>query len=97
MNNVDIAMNIASAINFLALILLLRAVIKNRNILRGFSPTGCFLTFLAICSFQVAYYLMDNMISFALGIAAAVFWFVAFIYSLKQTIRVNTIAETEKQ
>ena len=79
MNNVDIAMNIASAINFVALILLLRAVIKNRNVLRGFSPTGCLLTFLAICSFQIAYLLMDNMVSFALGVAAVVFWFAAFI------------------
>jgi hypothetical protein len=88
MNSVDLAMNFASVINFLGLVLLLRAVIKNRNVLRGFSAGGCFLTFLAICGFQVAYFLMDNLVSFLLGLAAAVFWFVAFIYSLRQMRRV---------
>lgn len=103
MNSVDLAMNFASAVNFLGLILLLRTVIKNRNILKGFSASGCFLTFLAICGFQTAYFLMDNMISFTLGLTAAVFWFVAFVYSLKQIMRANVtqkieaVAETEKQ
>jgi hypothetical protein len=103
MNGVDLAMNFASVVNFLGLILLLRTVIKNRNALRGFSAGGCFLTFLAICGFQIAYFLMDNMISFILGLTAAVFWFVAFIYSLRQMMRASvaqkkeTVAETEKQ
>ena len=103
MNSVDLAMNFASVFNFLGLILLLRTVIKNRNVLRGFSAGGCFLTFLAICGFQIAYFLMDNMISFTLGLTAAVFWFVAFIYSLRQTMRTTatqrkeTATETEKQ
>jgi hypothetical protein len=89
MNSVDLAMNIASIANFLGLILLLRTVIKNRNVLRGFSAGGCFLTFLAICGFQIAYFLMDNLISFMLGLTAAVFWFVAFIYSLRQKMRTH--------
>ncbi len=94
-NNVDIALNFASIVNFIALILLLRAVIRNRNFLRGFSVSGCFLTFVAICSFQIAYFLMGNMISFILGISAAVFWFVAFVYSLRQMMRTN--AEKKKE
>jgi Ca2+/Na+ antiporter len=103
MNSVDIALNFASITNFLALILLLRAVIKNRNALRGFSTSGCFLTFIAVCSFQIAYFLLDNMISFTLGLAATIFWFVAFIYSLRQTMQTTaaqkkeTATETEKQ
>jgi hypothetical protein len=103
MNSVDLALNFASVVNFLGLILLLRAVIKNRNVLRGFSAGGCFLTFLAICGFQIAYFLMDNMISFVLGLTTAVFWFVAFIYSLRQTMRASAApkkeaaAEAEKQ
>ena len=102
MNSVDLAMNCASVVNFLGLILLLRTVVKNRNVLRGFSAGGCFLTFVAICGFQIAYFLMDNMISFILGLTAAVFWFVAFIYSLRQTTRARTpqekpIGEPEKQ
>ena len=103
MNSIDVTLNFASIINFLGLILLLRAVIKNRNVLRGFSVSGCFLTFLAICGFQIAFLLMDNMISFTLGLAAAVFWFVAFIYSLRQMMQTSvaqkkeTATENEKQ
>ena len=90
MNSIDIALNFASIVNFAGLILLLRTVIKNRNALRGFSVSGCFLTFLAICGFQIALFLMDNMFSFALGLTAAVFWFVAFVYSLRQAIKTTT-------
>lgn len=102
MNSIDIALNFASIANFIGLILLLRTVIKNRNFLRGFSASGCLLTFVAICGFQIAYFLMDNMISFALGLTAAVFWFVAFVYSFRQMMRANGVekeeaAGTEKQ
>jgi large-conductance mechanosensitive channel len=38
---------------------------------------------------------MGNMISFILGISAAVFWFVAFVYSLRQMMRTN--AEKKKE
>ena len=84
---VDTALNFASIINFIALILLLRSVLRNRNMLRGYSVSGCFLTFISICGFEVAYYLMGNMIGFGLGLATVVFWLVAFIYSLKQKLR----------
>ena len=86
MNAVDWAMNFASVINFLALILLLHAVLKNRNGLRGYSVLGSFLTFVSICGFEVAYFLMDNLFSFILGLATVVFWLVAFIYSFKQQL-----------
>ena len=84
---VDLTMNFASIINFIALLLLLQAVIKNRNTLRGFSVSGSFLTFVSICGFEVAFYLMDNMVSFILGLATVAFWLVAFIYSLRQKLR----------
>lgn len=89
MNGVDLALNFASVVNFVGLILLLRTVIKNRNFLIGFSASGCLLTFIAICGFQAAYFLMGNMISFLLGLSAAVFWFVAFVYSFRQTLQTN--------
>ena len=95
MNSVDIALNFASVVNFVGLILLFRTVIKNRNFLRGFSVSGCFLTFLALCGFQIAYFLLDNMISFILGIVAAVFWFVAFVYSFRQMMRTAAVQKKE--
>jgi hypothetical protein len=103
MNSVDLALNFASVVNFIGLVLLLRTVIKNRNVLRGFSVSGCFLTFLAICGFEIAYFIMGNMLSFVLGLIATVFWFVAFVYSLRQMKRITDVqtketgAEHEKQ
>ena len=85
----NLALSIASVINFIALLLMLRAVIKNRNVLRGYSITGSFLTFVSIVGFEIAYYLLGNMVGFALGWATVAFWFVAFVYSLRQRLKGN--------
>lgn len=83
----NLALSLASVINFVALMWMLHAVIKNRRVLRGYSIVGSFLTFVSIIGFEVAYYLLGNFIGFALGWASVVFWFVAFIYSLMQKLR----------
>ena len=83
MNTAEIALNFASVLNFIALLFLLRSVLKNRNTLRGYSVSGCFLTFIAILGFEVAYFLMGNFFSVILGSATVIFWFTAFIYSLR--------------
>ena len=83
----NLALSIASVINFIALLLMLRAVIKNRNVLRGYSIIGSFLTFVSIVGFEIAYYLIGNIVGFALGWATVAFWFVAFVYSLRQRLK----------
>ena len=83
----NLALDLASIINFLALLLMLRAVIKNRNALHGYSIIGSFLTFVSILGFEIAYYLMGNIIGFALGWATVAFWFIAFVYSLRQRLK----------
>ena len=82
----NLALSVASVVNFIALLLMLRAVLKNRNVLRGYSITGSFLTFVSIVGFEVAYFLLGNIIGFALGWATVAFWFTAFIYSLRQRL-----------
>lgn len=67
--------------------LMLRAVIKNRKVLRGYSIVGSFLTFVSIVGFEVAYYLLGNFIGFTLGWATVAFWFIAFLYSLRQKLK----------
>jgi hypothetical protein len=67
MDTSNLVLSIASIVNFGALLLMLRAVIKNRNVLRGYSVTGSFLTFVSIVGFEVAYYLLGNVVGFALG------------------------------
>jgi apolipoprotein N-acyltransferase len=83
----NLILDLASIINFVALLWLLRSVIKNRNVLRGFSIVGSFLTFLSILGFEFAYHLLGNIIGFALGWVTVVFWFLVFIYSLRQKLR----------
>jgi hypothetical protein len=85
----NLVIDFASIVNFFALLLMLRAVIKNRNTLRGFSVLGSFLTFTSIVGFVLAYHLLGNIIGFALGWVTVTFWFLAFIYSLKQKLKGN--------
>ena|SRR5271157_3945729 len=87
MNIANLALSVASIINFTALLLMLRAVIKNRNALRGYSVSGSFLTFISIVGFQFAYYLLGNSVGFILGWVSVAFWFIAFIYTLRQRLK----------
>ncbi len=87
MNNVDMAMNFANIVNLIAVLLLMRAIIKDRNKLKGYSVSGTFLTFTAIFGFEIGFYLMGNYISFGLGIINLAFWFMAFVFSFRNLIR----------
>jgi len=87
MNAANLALSLASIVNFTALMLMLRAVIKNRKVLRGYSIIGSFLTFVSIVGFEVAYYLLGNFIGFVLELATVVFWFIAFLCSLRQKLK----------
>ena len=86
MNTANLALSVASVINFTALLLMLHAVIKNRNALRGYSIAGSFLTFVSLVGFEVAYYLLNNTVGFVLGWISVGFWFIAFIYTLRQRL-----------
>lgn len=90
----NLALDLASIINFIALLLMLRSVIRNRNTLRGYSVIGSFLTFVSIVGFEIAYYLLGNIVGFWLGWATVAFWFIAFVYSLKQKKVGNKQKET---
>ena len=83
----NLLLDVASIVNFVALLWMLRAIIKNRNYLRGFSVVGSFLTFISIVGFELAYYLLGNVVGFAFGWATVTFWFIAFIYTLKQKLK----------
>lgn len=83
----NLLLDIASAVNFIALLWMLRAIIKNRNVLRGYSIVGSFLTFVSIVGFELAYHLLGNTIGFILGWFTVAFWFIAFVYSLKQKLK----------
>lgn len=87
MNAVDAAMNFGNAVNLVAVLLLMRAVLKDRNVLKGFSVSGTFLTFVAIIGFQVGFVFMENYVSFVLGLVTLVFWFLVFVFSFRRSMR----------
>jgi hypothetical protein len=86
MNNVDITMNFASGVNLIAVLLLMRAVIKDRNKLKGYSVIGAFLPFIAIFGFEIGFIFIGNYLGFGLGIINLVFWFMAFVFSFRNFI-----------
>jgi len=75
MNAIDMKMNFANVVNLIAVLLLMRTVIKDRDALKGFSASGTFLTFVAILGFDVGFFLMGNYVSLALGLVTLTFWF----------------------
>jgi hypothetical protein len=82
----NLLLDAASIVNFVALLWMLRAVIKDRKTLRGFSIVGSLLTFVSIVGFELAYHLIGNVVGFWLGWATVAFWFIVFIYSLKHKL-----------
>ena len=84
MDPVNVVLDFANIVNLIAVLLLMRAIIKDRKVLRGFSVSGSFLTFIAILGFEIAYVLLENPISVALGLVNLVFWFMAFIFTLRK-------------
>ena len=91
MNDVDIAMNFGAVVNLIAVLLLMRAVIKDRDVLKGFSVSGTLLTFVAILGFDVGFFLMGNYVSFTLGLVNLLFWLVAFAFSLRNHFRLRSL------
>jgi len=87
MDDVSIVLDFANIVNLIAVLLLMRAIIKDRNVLKGFSISGTFLTFVAISCFETAYFLMGNLISVALGLVSIVFWLIAFAFTLRKFLR----------
>jgi hypothetical protein len=89
MNAIDMTMHFANGVNLVAVLLLMRTVIKDRDALKGFSVRGIFLTLVAILGFDVGFFLMGNYVSLALGLVALTFWFMAFAFSLRNFFRLS--------
>ena len=73
MDSVNIVLDFANIVNLIAVLLMMRAIIKNRKVLKGISVSGSFLTFVAILGFEIAYVLLENPVSVALGLVNLVF------------------------
>ncbi len=95
MDLVSVALDFANIVNFVAVIFLMRAIVKDRKVLKGLSVSGTLLTFVAIVSFEVAYFAMGNFVSFGLGLVSVVFWFLAFVFTFRKWVQ-NREAHQER-
>ncbi len=80
------ALDFANVVNLVAVLFPMRAIIKDRKVLRGFSVSGTFLTFVAILSFEMAYASMGVYTSFAIGLVSLAFWLLAFVFTFKKYV-----------
>ena len=86
MDSVNIVLDFANTVNLIAVLLLMRAIIRDRKVLKGLSVSGSFLTFVAIFGFEIVYFLLGNPLSVALGLVNLVFWFLAFALTFRKWI-----------
>ena len=84
MDAASLAMDFSNIINLVATLLLMRTVIKDRKVLKGFSVSGTFLAWFGILGLEAGFFLLGNFVSFGLGIVGLVFWILAFAFSLRK-------------
>jgi len=77
---ISIIFLIANIICATGTFLQIKDVIKNRNILKGYSLTGSILTFLAVTLFQIGFFLDQQILSVVFGSITAIYWFLVSVY-----------------
>lgn len=83
----DLVFRFANIFFLIGTILLLYAIIKNRNVLRGFQPIGSLVTFIAMSFIQFNYFQMNFFENFWLSMPTCALWLFASIFSIRNTIR----------
>jgi hypothetical protein len=76
-------MALGNGIILVGTLLLIRAVIKNRTILQGYSFIGATLTFTGLFVFGLAFYQLNEPISVALLIPTLLYWFSVVIFKAR--------------
>lgn len=75
--------------NFIALVgtgLLIRAVVKDKDTLKGYSLPGSFLTFLAVLIFQIGFFLEGYYISIAFSLVTMLYWLLVVLYLINDKL-----------
>jgi len=80
---IGILFDVGNVIFFIGLILLIKEVIRNRNILRGFSLVGSLLTIAALIPIVIAQYLLWNLVSVFCIAISILFWSLVSIYLIR--------------
>lgn len=81
---------ISNLLFFIATFFLIIKIIKNRDLLKDYSPTGSTITFVAVLLTIIAFIFMENYASVLLSLTTLVLWLFASVYSIKNLILHNT-------
>lgn len=84
---IDALFIVANFILLCGTLLLIGAVIKNRNILDGYSMIGAVLTVIPIGMFLVCYVLMENWFAFAFGLVTFGYWILVVVFKLWSVLK----------
>jgi len=83
MINVEMVFDIGNAVCLIGTLLLIYAIFRNRNVLRGFQPAGSLLTLIAMLCFEFNYYQLSMWKSFLFCLPTVALWVVASFYSIR--------------
>ena len=87
MDVVTVVFDVAMVVNVVAVILLARTAIKDRDVLKGFSCSGSVLTFMAMFFLELGYFLMGNLVGFGLGLFGVSFWLLVSVFTLRKWVQ----------
>jgi len=68
-------------------VLMIRKIIKNRDILKGYDFLGSILTFLAVTCFTYGFYELHDILSVLFALVTLSFWLLASIFTLKMWLK----------
>ena len=79
---IDTLFVIANFILVIGTILLVKTVIKNKDVLEGYSLIGAILTVIPIGIFLVCYVMMNNWFAFAFGLVTFGYWCLVVVFKI---------------
>ena len=85
---IDLILNLANVFVLIGTLFNVKDVLKNKNILKGYSIFGSFFTFISLVMFGIVFYFM-NIWTWMIEVFTCIYWLLAFIYSLKNWLNEN--------
>ena len=79
---IELILNLANVFVLIGTLFNVKDVLRNKDILKGYSIVGSLLTFISLMLFGIAFYLM-NMWSWMIEVVTCIYWLIAFLYSFK--------------
>jgi multisubunit Na+/H+ antiporter MnhG subunit len=80
---INILLDMGNIVMFIGTLLLIRSVLKNRNVLKGYDPIGSLLTMIGMLLFDAFYVVIGNEFSLVIASFTTAYWILTSVYSIK--------------